>query len=116
MLNVSRLLGVSASMGMIGLWGMLAIFNPASYQGLVLLAYIISALMILLALVGVFATLSDNANFMFTVFGLSFVPIGLYTLTMPGIFPWIGFFNLVYLGAALLTFFAGREQTFRLNR
>ena len=116
MLNTSRLLGLSASMGSIALWGTIAIFNPVSYQGLLLLMYLIAGLMILLSLAGSVAALTNSANFMFGVFGISFVPVGFYTMTLPGIFPWIGVFNLIYLGAALLTFFAGREQTFRLNR
>jgi len=39
---------------------------------------------------------------MMVIFGALFVPIGLYLLFTPGIFRWIGIFNLLYLLASLL--------------
>ena len=61
-----------------------------------------SSLMLGLALVGAVAAWKGRPVWMFVVFALSFVPVGLYTLGVPGPFQWVGVSNTLFLVSGLL--------------
>lgn len=115
MLKISRLVGLIAAVGVISLWGIFGLLNPYGYQGLTSSVYVVVALMIGLAIVGLFAALTENPYLMLAVFGLSFVPVGIYLLGTPGIFRWIGGFDLLFLLSALLNIMARRENKIQMN-
>jgi hypothetical protein len=102
MLTLSRLVGLSASIGVISLWSIFSFLNPYGYQGITGSTYLIAVFMILLGVVGVVAVLTEQSWLMFAIFVLSFVPIGFYLLSTPGIFRWIGIFNLLFLLSGLV--------------
>ena len=99
---IGRLLGLSASVGTIGLWSVFSFLNPYGYQGFSNSQYLIAGVMTILAIVGLTAALQEKPYIMLAVFGLSFIPVGLYLLGTPGIFKWIGVFNLLLLCSALI--------------
>src|SRR5512145_2378552 len=110
MLFLSRLVGLAASVGVIGLWSVFSFFNPYNGQQITGATYLIAGLMINLAGLGVVAVLSDKPYLMMLVFVFSFVPVGLYLLGTPGIFRWIGVFNLLFLVSVLLNFRLPRNK------
>ena len=101
-LSISRLLGLGASVGALGLWGVFSFLNPYGNQGITGGVYLVAASMALLTIVGLVATLQEKPYLMLAVFGLSFIPVGLYLLGTPGLFRWIGIFNLLFCFSALL--------------
>jgi hypothetical protein len=64
--------------------------------------------MALLAVAGLLASLRGNPYLLLLAFGVSFVPVGLYMLGLPGLFRGIGWLNLAWLAAAVLMI-AGRS-------
>lgn len=115
MLRISRLVGLMAGVGVISLWGVFGLLNLYGYQSLSGSVYLVVGLMVCLAIVGLFAALTDNPYLMLAVFGFSFVPVGLYLLGTPGILRWIGGFNILFLLSALLNFLGRRERSIGLN-
>lgn len=101
MQKITRMVGLGASVGIITLWGVFSFFNPDGYQGITAWTYVVIILMVLLAIVGIVGVLLDNARLMLAVFVPSFVPVGFYLLGTPGLFRWIGIFNLLFLLASL---------------
>ena len=77
------------------------LFNPyrncGSHCG-----HAIAALMLGLALVGAVAAWKARPLWMFVVFALSFIPVGLYTLGVPGSLKWVGVSNTLLLVSGLL--------------
>ncbi len=112
MLNISRLLGLSAAVGLISLWGIFGWLNPNGSQGLTWGSYLLIGVMMVLAIIGLVGVLIDHPILMLVVFGLSFVPVGLYLLATPGLFRWIGLLDLLFLIAALLKLFERRLSLF----
>ena len=106
MLNLTRFTGFLACLGSAILLVVLIFFNPYT-PGIVLTLPI--ALMMLLALAGLVASLAARPFWMLVVAALSFIPFGLYLLGTPGVFRWIGVFNLVFLIAGLLMLAARRK-------
>ncbi len=115
MLKMSRFIGLGASVGVITLWGLFSFFNPYGDLGAISGTYLVTALMVLVAITGIIAALTDNAVLMLGVFILSFVPVGFYTLGTPGIFRWIGIFNILFLLSSLPGLFR-RRQAVKLLR
>lgn len=70
---------------------------------------ILDASMMLLAVLGSFASFLRKPNLMFLVFLVS-SPWGLYFLGAPGMFRWIGILNFVYLLVATLLHRTLRQQ------
>jgi hypothetical protein len=101
MLKIARLIGMFASLGTLGLYIVLVFFNPYSAGQLTWPI----GLMMLLAGVGFMVAWKTSPYLMLIVFLASFIPIGLYMLGTPGIFKWIGVFNLLY-GLASLSLIA----------
>ena len=55
-----------------------------------------------LALVGTGAAWKTKPYWMLAVFAVSFIPVGFYTLGVPGPFQWIGVSNTLFLISGLL--------------
>ncbi len=98
MFNISRVAGVFTLSGIIGLYVILAFFNPYTTGSI---TPPITAMM-LLACIGIIATLKTRPYIMFAISLALFVPIGFYTLGTPGIFMWIGILNLFFITESLL--------------
>ena len=98
MLKLARLLGVFASLGTLILYVVLVFFNPYNAGSLTLPI----AAMMFLAVAGLITTWKTKPYWMLAVFLALFVPMGLYMLGTPGLFKWIGVFNLLFWLASLL--------------
>ncbi len=102
MLQAGRSIGLAAS-GVTGsLWLVFLFFNPYGNRGITAGSYAIAGLMLGLALVGAVAAWKGRPVWMFVVFAFSFVPVGLYTLGVPGPFQWVGVTNILFLVSGLL--------------
>ena len=108
MLTIARSLGMLASLLTLLLWIALSFFNPYGYQGLTDESRLISVVMILLAIVGVFAVVKIKPYLMLGVGILSFVPVGFYLLGTPSLFKWIGVSNAMFVLSSLLMLMALR--------
>lgn len=98
MSKVARLIGMLASLGVLGLYLVYVFFNPYSPGSLTLPIVV----MLTLALVGALAAWWAKPYFMLAVFLVAFIPMGLYTLGTPGLFKWIGILQLIFLLASVL--------------
>jgi hypothetical protein len=98
MVKVARLLGSLAALGTLSLYIVLVFFNPYSPGSLT----IPIMLMMLLSGVSTITAWKAKPYLMLVIFLLSFVPMGLYMLGTPGLFKWIGIFNLLFLLASVL--------------
>jgi hypothetical protein len=83
-------------------------FNPYGYQGITDGSRLIASAMIVLAIIGVFATLTIKPYLMLGISVLSCVPMGCYLLGTPGLFRWIGIGNGLFLLSSLMMFIALR--------
>ena len=77
-------------------------FNPYGNRGFTAATYAIVTLMLGIALLGMVAAWKGKPYLMLAVFAVSFVPVGLYALGVPGPFKWIGVFNTLFLVSGLL--------------
>ncbi len=102
MLQAGRSIGLAASAAAFSLWLVFLFFNPYGNRGITAGSYAIAALMIGLALMGAVAAWKNKPDWMLAVFALSFVPVGLYTLGVPGPFQWVGVSNTLFLVSGLL--------------
>ena len=102
MLQLGRSVGLAASAATFSLWLVFLFFNPYGNRGINGSTYAIASLMLGLALVGAVAAWKGRPVWMFVVFALSFVPVGLYTLGVPGPFKWVGVSNTMFLISGLL--------------
>ncbi|MEW6770592.1 MAG: hypothetical protein AB1330_04280 [Bacillota bacterium] len=108
--TLGRFVGVVASVGNIVLILMLWFFNPYGKFAVPTETYFIFSLMVVLSLLAVYACVKMVPLVMYGVFCGSFFPVGFYLLGTPGIFRWIGVFNLFYLASAVLMS-AGKERS-----
>ena len=108
--TVGRFVGVVASVGNIVLILVLWFFNPYGKFAVPTESYFILSLMVILSLLGFYACLKVVPWVMYGAFCGSFFPVGLYLLGTPGIFKWIGIFDLFYLASAVLMS-AGKERS-----
>lgn len=99
MMKNTRRIGLFACTAMFVLYLILVFFNP--YVPRVALTLPI-AVSIGLSLAGLMVTLKTKPYLMVLVAVALFIPIGFYLLGTPGIFRWIGIFNIVFLFSALL--------------
>lgn len=92
MKKIGQFLGILSTSGALILWIVYIWFNPyfPSHLTLPMVA------MMALALVGFVAASLKRPLVMLLIFGFSFFPVGFYMLNSPGIFKWIGIFNLLY--------------------
>jgi hypothetical protein len=104
----ARVLGFGAALTTSVLWYWL-LFDPASQGAITGGAYVVGAIMISLALLVVWGVFTLKPWTLLLAFVGSFVPIGLYTLRLPGSFRFVGVANLVYLFAAMLMIIAHKS-------
>ncbi|MEJ2557013.1 MAG: hypothetical protein P8186_12430 [Anaerolineae bacterium] len=102
MLHVGRWIGLLASAGTIGFWVIFIFLNPYSTQATTRESLAIISLMVGLALLGIVAAWKTKPYLMLAVFAVSFIPVGFYVLGTPGIFRWIGIFNVLFFASSLL--------------
>lgn len=100
--NIARWAGVLAALGTFAFYLIFNFANPHGNQGYTAEAFANSLLMMALALGGALVAGFANPYLMLIAFALLFYPIGLYFFLTPGVFRWIGIFELLYLGAALV--------------
>jgi len=96
--KLAKPLGVISAGVCLVLWAYLAITSrndPVQSE-----AAQTAAIMGLVAVIGVVATLFERPFLMIVIFLFSFFPIGLYLLGVPSIFMLIGICNLLYLVAS----------------
>lgn len=113
MLGLARLVGCAASLGIIALWLVLLVLRPYGSQGITSGTYLLGVALMAVAGVGVFASLKNRPFWLLAVFAVSFVPVGLYMLGTPGLFRWIGVFDLALAVAAGLMLAGRRLQPAR---
>ena len=100
--SLAYFIGLTAAGLTIILYGVLLFFNPYVSQPATMETYWVAAIMILLALLVVWAILNHMPGLIFLAFLASFFPVGLYMLGTPGLFMGIGICNLLYLTAGIL--------------
>lgn len=96
----AQILGVLSQAGCFTLWGVLALTtwnDPVQYE-----AARNAAVMGLVALGGVLATVFDRPFLMIAIFLFSFFPVGLYLLGAPSVYMLIGVFDVLYLLSAII--------------
>jgi magnesium-transporting ATPase (P-type) len=98
MKRIGQVLGIFSTLGALILWIISLWYNPYSPAPLTLPLLGMMAL----ALLGLLAASLARPLVMVFIFVFSFVPVGLYMLGTPGIFKWIGIFNLLYGTAGLI--------------
>lgn len=98
MLKITRAIGLLTALGTLSLYSILAFFNPYT-TGVTLTLPI--ALMMVTATVGAAAAYLARPYLMLAIGLIALVPLGLYMLGIPGLFRWIGIFDLLYLAAAI---------------
>lgn len=97
-----RTLGILSTAGAILLWIIFVFFNPNTGTGLGLDTMVVVFLMVTLASTGLAASLLSRSWLLLLVAVISLVPVGLYTLGVPGVFRWIGALNLMTLAGAIM--------------
>lgn len=100
--SVARVLGVGSAATTTFLWCTLLFFNPYNGEGITTGTYVVGALIIILALVAAWGSLTAKSWVLVVAFVASFMPIGLYMLGTPGVFALIGVANVLYLIAAIV--------------
>lgn len=115
LLTLSRLLSFSAAIGAIALWIRVTFLDSGpSGTGA---TNVVAMLMMVLALLVVWASLRTAPRLMLWAFFFSFFvpPTGLYLLGVPHYAKWIGVCNLLYLVAAVLMWCTQRGSVPRLT-
>lgn len=100
--DLARALGAAACGACALLWWILLYANPYGTQGVTGGTFVVGWLMIALAVGGFFASLAVRPAWLFGVFALSFVPVGIYLAGAPGLFRWIAILDLLILLIAVL--------------
>ena len=100
-LNIFSSLGVVSSLLAIGLWISFLLNNPYKNQDSGVIGYIIVGLMLALSGTALWSSLYGRYAMLFTIFLLSFIPVGVYLLLTPSIYLWIGIANIGYLLSAI---------------
>jgi hypothetical protein len=101
MLILVRVIGLGAAIIATFLWCLL-LWDGTINGGITGGTYVVAAIMISFALLAVWGTLTPKPWALLLAFVGSFVPIGLYTLGLPGNFRFVGYANLLYLFTAML--------------
>lgn len=105
---IGRILGVTAAVGAAALWAMFLYRNPyAAPDGG---SFLLGVLMILGAAIAAVAAGVGAHLAMYLLFIVMFFPVGFYVMLGPGVFKAIGWCDLIYLGAAVLTHRAVRSR------
>jgi hypothetical protein len=110
MSKLGQILGVAASASSLALWAVFVFLRPYSDQPLTTQTQAVAAVLAVAAVGGAYASLRRRPYLLLLVFGLSFMPAGLYLLGTPGIFRGIGLANLGWLAAAVLMLVEARQK------
>ena len=102
MWQAGRSIGLAASAATFSLWLVFFFSIRIGIAGVTAGTYAVAALILGLALAGAVAAWKGRPVWMFVVFALSFIPVGLYTLGVPGPFQWVGVSNTLFLVSGLL--------------
>ena len=102
MWQAGRSIGLAASAATFSLWLVFLFSIRIGIAGVTAGTYAVAALMLGLALVGAVAAWKARPLCMFLVFALCFIPVGLYTLGVPGSLKWVGVSNTLLLVSGLL--------------
>ncbi len=93
--------GVSA--GVACLFWVAAMWMPSTQSVLSGWSFAVAALMLLLSIVAVIASMRGHGNVMLAMFLASFLPVGAYLIRVDHWLHWVGVLNVVLLVAALVT-------------
>lgn len=96
-----RVLGVVSSASSAVLW-VVFLLNPYGGQGGTLGTALVGCLMIVLAIVGIVASIQVRSLLLAVVAVISFMPVGLYMLGSPAVWKWIGVSEIVMFLAAII--------------
>ncbi len=100
-----RLVGFGAALCAFGLWVVFFVGDARALEqdfGITTGTLVVDAVMATLALVAAWASFRPAPLVLVAVSAVSFLPVGFYTLLLPGYFSWIGICNLSCLAAGLL--------------
>jgi hypothetical protein len=105
-LLLARVVGLGAATTTVLLLYILLFANPYDQQGLTNGTYVVGGIMVALALLAAWGTLTLKPWALVLAFVASFFPVGFYLLGTPGIFALVGVANVLYLVAGALISFA----------
>jgi hypothetical protein len=105
-----RALGAMCGVAIAAAWAV-AIWFPEAGLPLAGITVVVALLMLLLAVVGIIASVHGHALVLIVVFSASFVPVGLMLLDLDNWFRWIGGLNLGFLLAGLLVWGSARRRS-----
>ena len=98
----SRGCGVISAGAAALLW-VTAMWMPSTQSVLSGWGFAVAALMLLISIFAVLASLRGHGNIMLGMFLASFLPVGAYLIRVDHWLQWVGILNLLLLAAALLT-------------
>jgi len=101
MTKIARFAGAAACLATLALWGIMNFANPYGAQGANPGSFLVALGMMLLAVMGLWAAWQARPYPLLAAGLVSFAPVGLYLLGTPGLFRWIGVFNLIGLLSAV---------------
>jgi hypothetical protein len=104
----ARVLGLTASLGLILLWSWAAYFRPPERDGQGFYANVV--VMVALAIAAFSASLLGRPVVLLVAMAASFVPVGLYTLGLPSLFRVIGILDVLGILAGGLMISARRDR------
>lgn len=96
-----RAVGVVCGAGVAAGWVM-AMWFPEAGLPLSGMPLVVALMMLLLAIIGVIASVHGHAIVLVLVFVASFLPVGFHLLGLPNWFRWIGWLNVGFVLAGLL--------------
>jgi len=99
--KTGQITGVVSGIAACLIW-MLVLWHPDSVLSFSALSFTVGFIMILIAVAVVIASTRGHSTMLLILFAVSFLPIGLYVLSVPHWLRWVGLANLGYLLAALL--------------
>ncbi|MFN2196928.1 MAG: hypothetical protein ACK2UW_12470 [Anaerolineales bacterium] len=99
--EIFRIVGVLAILGVIALWLIYLFANPYGTQGFDGAAALTVGVTLLLASLGLLASLAGRGLWVAFFAAAMFVPTGFYVLGTPGFFLWIGILELIFLAAGV---------------
>lgn len=107
---LGRAVGLLASLLTAGLWLVFLFSAPSAEGGASTATFFVVLLMVGIAALGVLAAWRGRPYLMLAVFIFSFFPMGLYLLSTPGLYLWIGVFDFLFLVSGVLMVLGARRR------
>jgi hypothetical protein len=107
--RAGRLIGLTAAVGVVALWGVFLFRNPYSSPAQDRTFLVGITMMVGGAMAAAAAAYGAHLA-MYLLFFVMFFPLGLYVWLTPGVFSVIGWLQLAYLGGAVLVHIAIRQE------